>query len=208
MNNKEKFREQLLSQEKTNPEHQKNFQLEAKKMYAENLKKRQRFGYVIAGLLIAFFAFIFWLFAKIFEIVQIEYGMVNAGPIRLASTCAMFLSAALVALSLWPAIRGKIGVRFYPKVIRFVFWILILSITFLFFGVIEFCFDEFDKTEFSMNNVFDIGGAVTLVMLMIVMGVYIMLGGRIDRGDMKNKAKTLELEYRIAELEEKLNQSK
>ncbi|MBL7214092.1 MAG: hypothetical protein ISS71_00270 [Phycisphaerae bacterium] len=30
--------------------------------------------------------------------------------------------------------------------------------------------------------------------------------GRIDRGDLKNKAKSLELEYRLTELEEKLNQ--
>ena len=33
-----------------------------------------------------------------------------------------------------------------------------------------------------------------------------LLSGRIDRGDMKNITKTLELEYRIAELEEKLKE--
>jgi len=201
MNKKEKFRDQLLSQEKTNPDYQNNFQLEAKKMYTEKLKKSQRFAHVLAALLISIFTLFFWAMAKVLENLQIEHGESLLEPLRLASTWAMFLSLVLVLLSLWPAIRGRIGLRVYPKIVRFIFWILIFAIITVNFTV----FDLIQKQVVpGISN--QITWLFTMTTLIIVMGVYMLLSGRIDRGDLKNKAKTLELEYRIAELEEKLDQ--
>ena len=47
--NHNSFRENLLSQEQPNPKLQQNFQLEAKKMYVEKLKTRQRFAYILTS---------------------------------------------------------------------------------------------------------------------------------------------------------------
>jgi uncharacterized membrane protein YhaH (DUF805 family) len=196
------FREQLLSQEKTDPRLQKTFQTEAKKMYTEKLKKSQRFAYVLAGFLISIITLFFWAMAKVFEQLQIENQLSYAEPIRLVSMWAMYLSFLLIILLLWPAIRGKIGLRFYPKIVRLIFWMLVLAMVTLVFSI----FEMIDRqTEFSIST--QVAWALTLMTLVIVMGVYMLLSGRIDRGDSENKAKALELEYRLAELEEKLAQS-
>ena len=198
--NNKPFREQLLSQEKSDTQLQKTFHQEVKKMYTENLKKGQRFAYILASSLIAFFTLFFWIFSKMFKEIQIKHEIGYLEPLRLASTWAMFLSLALVLLSLWPAIRGKVGLRFYPKIVRFVFWILILTITVLFCTILEL----FEKT----GGISPVLAAwiFTVMTLVIVIGVYMLLSGRIDRGDLKNKEKTLELEYRVSELEEKLKE--
>ena len=197
--NNNSFREQLLSQEKTDSKLQKTFHAEAKKMYTEKLKKGQRFTFVLAGFLISIITLFFWAMAKVFEQLQIENQLSYAEPIRLVSMWAMYFSALLIILLLWPAIRGKIGLRFYPKIVRLVFWVLVLVIVTLVFSIFEFI-DR--QTEFSISN--QVAWALTLMTLVIVMGVYLLLSGRIDRGDLKNKAKTLDLEYRLTELEEKL----
>lgn len=205
MNNKEKLRDQLLSQEKTNPQYQKSFQLEVKKMYTEKLKINQRIAHVLASLMISFFILFFWAMAKMFEELQIKYELSYAEPLRLAFNWAMFLSVGLVVFILWPSIRGKVGLRMYPKIVRLIFWILLLVIVFIFFSVFDFINRELGLIPVS---VMEKSGVFTMVIMVVIMGVYMMLSGRIDRGDMKNKAKTLELEHRIAELEEKLNQGK
>ncbi len=64
-------------------------------------------------------------FAKMFEEMQMKYELSYIEPLRLAATWAMFLGMALMVLSLWPAIRGKVGLRFYPKAVRFIFiWMM------------------------------------------------------------------------------------
>ena len=199
------FRDQLLSQEKSDTQLQKTFHQETKKMYTEKLKKRQRFAYVLLSFLIALFTLFFWAFSKAFEELQIKHELSYAEPLRLASTWAMFLSVALIVLCLWPAIRGKVGLRFYPKVIRIVSWMLILAIVLLTFATVDFARHETDFQ--TADSTIDILGATIISLLIIIMSFYMLLSGRIDRGYMNNKAKTLELEYRIAELEEKLNRS-
>lgn len=206
MNKKENFRDQLLSQEKTNPEHHKTFQLEAKKMYTEKLKISQRIAHFLICFLITIFTLFFWLMAKMFEEIQIKHDLSYAEPLRLTSTWAMFLSLALIVLALWPAIRCKMGLRFYPKVIRFVFWILILAVVLMLLATFNFIGRDADSPIAGLSV--ELSGILTLVAMVVVMGVYMLLSGRIDRGDLQNKAKTLELEYRIAELEEKFNQDK
>ncbi len=198
--NNKLFRKQLLAQEKTNPELQKTFQLEAKKMYTEKLKKSQRFAYVVVSIFIAIMTLFFWVLSKFFEEMHFLYDDRQIEPLRLASKWAMFLSIVLFGLSLWPAICGKIGLRFYPKAVRFIFWILILSVAVLLlatFGYLGGQTDSGVEPEFI--------GVLSLVAIILVMGVYMLLSGRIDRGDLKNKIKTLELEYRLCEMEEKLN---
>lgn len=201
--NNNSFRKQLLSQEKTNPRLQKTFHLEAKKMYTEKLKKGQRFAHILVSFLIAFFTLFFWAMAKMFEELQIKHELNYAEPLRLASIWAMFLSMVLILLCLWPAIRGKIGLRFYPKVIRFVFWILILAVVLMLFATFNFLNHVPNSDGLTMDVEFS--GILTMIAMVVVMGSYMLLSGRIDRGDMKNKAKSLELEYRLTELEEKLN---
>ena len=195
------FREQLLSQEKSDTQLREKFHLEIKKMYTEKLKISQRIAHVLICLLIAIFTLFFWAIKNVFEELQIKHELSSVEPLRLASMWAMYLSMALIALCLWPAIRGKIGLRFYPKVVRFVFWILILAVVMM----IVATFSIWSSTEDSplAGSAMQISGVLTLVVMVVVMGVYMLLSGRIDRGDMKNKIKTLELEYRIAELEEK-----
>ena len=200
--NHNSFRNSLLAQEQPNSKLQQNFQLEMKKMYTEKIKTGQRFAYVLASLLIAVITLAFWAFAKMFEEMQMKYDVGYIEPLRLASMWAMFLGAALIVLSLWPAIRGKVGLRFYPKVIRFIFWILILVIFTLYFATFDMI-EEHVQPGISS----EIMWIFSMMTLVIVMGVYLLLSGRIDCGDMKNKAKTLELEYRLAELEEKLASS-
>lgn len=199
------FRDQLLSQEKCNPKYHKDFQLEIKKMYTEKLKTSQRIAHVLICFLIAILTLFFWAMKNVFEELQIKHGLNNAEPLRLASMWAMYLSMTLIVLCLWPAIRGNIGLRFYPKVVRFVFWILILAVVM----VIVAAFSVWSSAEDSplAGSSMQISGVLTLVVMVVVMGVYMLLSGRIDRGDMKNKTRTLELEYRIAELEEKLKSS-
>lgn len=197
------FREQLLSQEKTDSKLQETFHQEVKRMYTEKLKIGQRIAHVLICFLIAIFTLFFWAMAKVFEELQIKHELTTAEPLRLASTWAMFLSMVLIVLCLWPAIRGKIGLRFYPKVVRFVFWILILAVVM----VIVATFSMWSSVEDSplVGSAMQISGVLTLVVMVVVMGAYMLLSGRIDRGDLKIKAKTLELECRVAELEEKLN---
>lgn len=195
------FRDQLLSQEKSDTQLQEKFQLEAKKMYTEKLKISQRIAHVLICLLIAILTLFFWAMKNVFEELQIKHELSNVEPLRLASMWAMYLSMALITLCLWPAIRGNVGLRFYPKVVRFVFWILILAVVMM----IVATFSIWSSAEDSplAGSAMQISGVLTLVVMVVVMGVYMLLSGRIDRGDMKNKIKTLELEYRIVELEEK-----
>ena len=63
------------------------------------------------------------------------------------------------------------------------------------------------KKHWLAGSAMEMSGVLTLVVMVVVMGTYMLLSGRIDRGDMKNKTKTLELEYRLAELEEKLDRA-
>lgn len=208
MNNKSgnpSLREQLLSQEKNNPQFQKSFRQEIKKMYVEKLKLSQRFAYLLTCFFIGIIALAFWAFKSLFEELQIKYELIYAEHLRLASTWAMFLSMALIVLCLWPAIRGKVGLRFYPKAVRFVSWVLILAVVLLSFAAVEFL-NQQEVLRLS-DSVLDVLGAAILSILMIIMGTYMLLSGRIDRGDLHNKTKMLELEYRLAELEEKLRQA-
>ena len=197
------FREKLLSQEKNDTQLQQKFNLEAKKMYTENLKKRQRFAYILTSLLIAFITLLFWVFAKMFEEMQIDYQKSHIEPLRLASMWAMYLAMTLVILSMWPAIRGKVGLRFYPKAVRFIAWLLILAVVLLCFATVNVLNDEIFKIT---NPMIDILGATIISVLIIIMSIYLLLSGRIDRSDLKNKEKSLQLESRLTELEEKLNQ--
>lgn len=200
--NHHSFRDKLLSQEQSNSRFRQQFQLEAKKMYTEKLKIRQRIAYVLTSLLISVITLGFWAFSKMFEEMQIKYELRYAEPLRLASTWAMLLCILLVGLSLWPAIRGKVGLRLYPKAVRFIFCLLILAITLLSFAIVDFLNNE---TDFHLSDsAIDVAGAAITTVLFIVMSVYLLLSGRIDRGGLENKAKMLELEYRLAELEEKL----
>ncbi|MHC4292539.1 MAG: hypothetical protein ACYSTR_10050 [Planctomycetota bacterium] len=195
------FRDQLLSQEKSDTQLQKIFQQEVKKMYTEKLKKGHRIGYILTSLLIAFMTFLFWVFAKMFEEIQIKHEVSYIEPLRLASMWAMYLGAVLTALSLWPAIWGKVGLRFYPKAVRFISWVLIFAVVLLIFGLVDFMRHE---TDFQVaDSTIDILGAAIISILIIIMSIYMLLSGRIDRGYLKHKAKTLELECRLAELEEK-----
>ena len=200
------FRDQLLSQEKSDTQLQKNFQLEIKKMYTEKLKKGQRVAWGFLSFIIAFFTMVFWVMSKIFEEIQIDQGVSQIEPLRLGSMWAMYLTAVLLVLSLWPVIWGKVELRFYPKVMRFIFWMLVFACVFLSFAVVDYIRNETDY--WVADTTMDLLGATIVSMLIIIMSIYMLLSGRIDRGDMKNKAKTLELEYRIVELEEKLNQGK
>ncbi|MHC4551350.1 MAG: hypothetical protein ACYSUT_01095 [Planctomycetota bacterium] len=194
------FRDNLIAQDKTDTKMHNNFQLEANKMYTEKLKMNQRFAFVVGSGMIAFLMLIFWAFSKMYEELQIEHATAYLEPVRLTSVWAMLVSAMMVILLLWPAIRGKVGLRFYPKILRFVFWFLILAIVALFFSafnLIEKQTNEFDATEISW--------IATVMVLVVVMGVYLLLSDRSDRSDIRNKTKILELEHRLIELEEKLN---
>lgn len=203
MNNKNgiPFREQLLLQEKSDTQLQKTFLQEAKKMYTEKLKTSKRIAHILICFLIAIFTLFFWAMAKAFEELQIKHEIAYLEPLRLVSMWAMFLSAALIVLCLWPAIRGKVGLRFYPKLIRFIFWILILA-------VVTLICTSFDMIEEHVQSGIstEVVWVSTMVTMVVVMGVYMLLSGRLDRGDLENKVKSLELEHRVAELEEKLNQ--
>lgn len=172
-------------------------------MYTENLKKRQRFAYLLTSLLIAFITLLFWVFAKMFEELQIEHGAPYIEPLRLASMWAMYLAMGLVILSMWPAIRGKVGLRFYPKAVRLVAWLLIFAVVLLCFATVNILNEEIYKIS---NPMIGMLGATIISVLIIIMSIYLLLSGRIDSSDLKNKEKSLQLESRLTELEEKLNQ--
>jgi hypothetical protein len=191
--NKKFFREQLLSQETNNPQLQEDFRREAKKMFTETLKKGQRLTYVLASLLIGLITLMFLAFAKIFEQLQMQEGLDAVEPLRLSLMWAMLLSAGVTLIFLWPALRGKVGLRFYPKVIRLCFWLLALAILAISIESLEFLEGVFDNVG--------IPAILTIFLFVLLAGVYLLLSGRIDRGDLETKAKMLELEFRIAELE-------
>ncbi len=196
------FREQLLSQEKNDTQLQRKFNQEVKKMYTENLKKGQRFAHILVSVLIAFLTLLFWVFAKMFEEMQIEHEMTFIEPLRLASMWLTFLSIGLLLLCLWPAFIGKIGLRIYPKLVRLVSWVIILVILIFSFMVIDLL-DSQMGFKLSPSDV--VYGFASMI-LVIVIGVHMLLSVRIDRNNLKNKEKSLELECRLTELEEKLNQ--
>lgn len=196
------FHEQLLSQEKHDTKLKHKFDQEVKKMYTERLKKGQRFAHITASILIAIFTSMFWGFSKMLEEMQIEYEMVFVEPLRLASMWLAFLGIGLLLLCLWPVIVGKIGLRIYPKLVRLVSWAIILVILML-------SFTAFDFLESQMEFKLSSSGAAygfALMILVVVIGVHMLLSVRIDSIDLKNKEKSLELECRLTELEEKLNQ--
>ena len=83
-----------------------------------------------------------------------------------------------------------------------IFCILILAIVLLGFATVDFVRYETDFE--TADSTIDILGAVIISLLIIIMGIYTLLSVRIDRGYLKNKEKTLELECRLTELEEKL----
>lgn len=193
------FREQLLSQDSDDMSRQEAFRRELQLMYTETLQRSQRLAFVLSGVFIAFFMLAFWALSKIFEGWQVEFGLNFLEPMRLISVWAMLISAVLVGLFLWPAIRGKVGLRFYPKVVRFIFWGLIVAVVTLIFAA----FNLLEK-QTGRDLSTDIAWIFTLIVLVIVMGVFLLLSDRIDRGDLQSKKKILELEYRLAEMEEKL----
>ena len=197
------FREQLLSQEKTDTQLQRKFKQEAKKMYTENLKKGQRFAHVLVSVLIAFLVLLFWVLSKMFEELQIEDGVTFIEPLRLVSMWLMFLCTGLLLLCLWPAIVGKIRLKVYPKVLRLLSWVIISAILILFLLVVGFMNSQMGF-KLSPSDVAYGGGALILI---LVIGAHLLVSVRIDSIDLKNKEKSLELECRLAELEEKLNKN-
>ena len=195
------FREKLLSQEQPDRKLQRNFQLEAQKMYTENLKIRQRLMYGLSCFVIGIFTLFFWLMAKVFEQLQLTHG----GALILGSVWAMYISIILLVLMLWPVIRGKVGFRFYPKIVRIFFCLLILAMAVMGSGIADLIrFEEDFQIPDPMSDI--LGAAITAI-LMIMISLYLLLSGRMDRADMQNKTKRLELEYRVAELEERLNKA-
>lgn len=193
------FRNQLLRQETKDLQLQEKFNQEVKKMYTEKLKKSQRIAHVLAGLLIALFTGFFWALSKLYEDLQIQCQMSSVEPLRLMSVWAMFLSTALLGFVLWPAIIGKAGLRIYPKFIRLTSWLLILVTAALFISnmyALNAMGDPGDLTEAIWISV--------LATLILIMGIYLLLSGRLDRLEMNTKKQALEYQYRIAELKEEI----
>lgn len=192
--NDKSFRDQLLSQEQKNPQLQQHFRREAQKMVTENLRWGQRITYVLISLLVGLLTLVFWAFAKLFEHLQMREGVPAVEPLRLSLMWAMILSAALAVFALWPALRGRVGRRLYPKAVRILFWLLALAIFSASFGALSFM-------EADFRSPVEIPVILTIFLFMLLAGVYLLLSGRIDRGDLDTRARMLELEYRIAELE-------
>ncbi len=196
------FRDQLLAQEKNDAKLKHKFKQEIKKMYTEKLKKGQRLAHVMVSILIAIFTLIFWVLAKIFEELQFEDKVAIIEPLRLASTWLMFLSIGLLLLCLWPAIIGKIGLRIYPKVVRLVSWVIILAVIIFSLLTVDIMDNHMD-VDLSPSDV--TYGVVTLLLILVI-GVHLLLSVRIDKNDLNNKESLLELQCRLAELEEKIGQ--
>ena len=94
------FRENLLSQEQVDVRQKENFQLEVKKMFTENLKKGQRTAYVLTSFFIAILTLLFWVFAKLFEMIQFDQGIAAVESLRLTAIWAMYLGVVLIIFSM------------------------------------------------------------------------------------------------------------
>ena len=69
------------------------------------------------------------------------------------------------------------------------------------FAVVQFLRSQGEGFQIG-DATLDVLGAAIISLILIIMSVYLLLSGRIDRADLNHKTKALELEYRVTELEE------
>jgi hypothetical protein len=190
------FRDELLSMEKRNAIYKNKFEKEAQKMFEKKLSYIWRAGFAVLSIigLLAFIPF--------FELASSKMGLEGLAIfVRTATVLGAVLSLAWMFLMGWIAIRGKLNLRTQPV------HMAVIGIALGFFAVTHFMFTF--VFPISLNYPTDYRSICGLQLALIgfffvtTIGLCIILSF-LCRTGLRNREKLLEIEYRILELAERM----
>jgi hypothetical protein len=190
------FRDRLLSIEKRNAVYKNKFEKEAQKMFEKKLSYIWRAGFVILSIigLLAFIPF--------FELASSKMGVEALGLIvRTSAVLGAAFCLAWTFLMGWVAVRGRLNLRTQPV------HMVVIGIALGFLGVTHFMFTF--VFPISLNYPTDYRSICGLQLALIgfffvtTVGLCIILSF-LCRAGLRNREKLLEIEYRILELGEKM----
>jgi hypothetical protein len=194
------FRDELLSMEKRNAVYKDKFEKEAQEMFEKKLNYIWRAGFAILSMtgLLAFIPF--------FELASSKMGVEALGLIvRTSAVLGAAFCLAWTFLMGWVAARGKLNLRTQPV------HMAVIGIALGFLGVTHFMFTF--VFPISLNYPTDYRSICGLQLALIgfffvtTLGLCIILSF-LCRAGLRNREKLLEIEYRILELNEKMENQK
>ncbi|OGG06381.1 MAG: hypothetical protein A3F83_11920 [Candidatus Glassbacteria bacterium RIFCSPLOWO2_12_FULL_58_11] len=186
-----KFRDNLISLEQFNPEIHQHYLEEMEKMFTQEITGVRKFGWWARDL----FLFLVGLVLMSSAIFDQPISLPIAGRWLWGLSGAFTLGIALLGMRL--AWKKKIDLRNDSKFIALVgssgMTVVAFSIMF---------------AAFIMRDLQNMTTMVPIALLAIIIGILIGLDNRVQQGELNTREKLLEIEYRLAALDERLQSGK
>jgi Na+/proline symporter len=189
------FRNKLLDVEKTNATYKQRYEKEVRAMFEKKLSYLGRAGFAalaVVGLLAAL------------PFADLAFSKVGAGMgfyARVVTVPGLVLALAWAVLMGWVAIRGKLSLRTLPPRIASIGIVLGFFCIVLYLFVFIVPITRNNPTDW--RSIFGIQLALIAFFFLVTIGLCVVLR-ILYRTQFQTREKLLEIEYRIAELAEKV----
>lgn len=183
MNDRQDFRDRLISAQTFTPEYRERYQRRLESMYDRELTPAQRVGtwfFVAIGLVAVMICAYNAIFVRSVDV-----------EVRAANAAIGLVVLAVTVLRARSAIIGSINLRWQPQVIAYTAFTIVLI------GILLVVFSGVDA---SMGSIYLL--LVWLVVLVLVVTKLIQM--QVQQSELKTQEKLLEIELRLAEISEQM----
>jgi len=183
------FSEQLIQCESYSPEYKKKYEQEKRAMFEKRLGGVQRGVYVFWTVFCLSLGVLFGVVAVI------SYGRLSIlGTLAFAASSVFGL--AFAAMCAWIAVTGRLLLRKHPPAMAGAAWALTVIVMTLFLVTAPSLSDPAAGNRMLLSG-----------LAFVVMAAVFLLASRAEQSELNVKEKLLEIEYRLAELTEKVDPS-
>ncbi|GAH40619.1 unnamed protein product [marine sediment metagenome] len=183
---KKTFRDKLLDMEKPNTRHKEKYEKEMLKMVEKKLTGLNRFAHIVGLIMGLGFAVLFGTLAVI-----VPKGFPLWG--RFMWALGAVFGLLIVAVEGWILKKGTINLKEDNMAIAGLSWSFVVIL-----GTVVLVFSE--KFSDPITGV----RALVSILFFLVMAAVFMIRAFVERSELNTREKLLEIEYRLAELAEKL----
>ena len=179
------FRDRLLASEEVNPDRRAKFQREVQAMFEEKLTHDGRWIYGMGAALGIALAIGFGGLAALVQdsglLLRIGFGVGSA------------IGLAWAVVLGWITVRGAVNQRVHPYLITGLAWALLVLMVGLFLVRAE-----------QLNSPNQVIMIVVVALFALGAGALVLVTNRVDQIELRTREKLLEMEYRLAEIQEEL----